>query len=103
MIRALLNQQRERNDGQITPSIISHKIETGTILPGVLHLIDTLEAGGGERVAVNLANLMSRSKYRSYLCVTRREGPLADLVAPDVERICLRRKRSFDLAGLRQL
>lgn len=72
-------------------------------LPGILQMTDTLEAGGAERVAVNLANLLSRQKYRSYLCATRREGPLAELIEPAVGKICLERKRRVDLAGLRRL
>ncbi len=73
------------------------------MLPGILQMTDTLEAGGAERVAVNLANLLPRQKYRSYLCATRREGPLAELVKADVGKICLGRMRRFDLAGLRRL
>src|SRR5437867_1726432 len=72
-------------------------------LPGVLQMTDTLEAGGAERVAVNLANLLPRLKYRSYYCATRREGPLAELISTDVERICLSRRRRFDPDGLRRL
>lgn len=70
---------------------------------GVMQLIDTLDAGGAERVAVNLANLLPREHYRSYLCTTRREGLLAGLIAPDVDRLRLERRRRFDVNGLRQL
>jgi glycosyltransferase involved in cell wall biosynthesis len=72
-------------------------------LPGILQMTDTLDAGGAERVAVNLANLLPPQRYRSYLCATRREGPLAELVNPTVGKICLARTRRFDLAGLRRL
>ncbi len=72
-------------------------------LPGILQMTDTLEAGGAERVAVNLANLLPRRNYRSYLCATRREGPLAELVSAEVGKICLARTRRFDLGGLRRL
>ncbi|MBI1760310.1 MAG: glycosyltransferase [Acidobacteria bacterium] len=66
-------------------------------------MTDTLDAGGAERVAVNLANLLPQEKYRSFLCVTRREGPLAELVSPAVGKICLARTRRLDLGGLRRL
>ena len=72
-------------------------------LPGIMQLTDTLDAGGAERVAVNLANLLPQQRYRSYLCATRREGPLAELVNPAVGKICLERTRRFDLAGLGRL
>lgn len=70
---------------------------------GIMHLIDTLDAGGAERVAVNLANLLPREKYRIHLCTTRREGVLADLVEKDVGRICLDRSGRFDWQALRRL
>lgn len=72
-------------------------------LPGILQMTDTLEAGGAERVAVNLANLLPRQGYRSYLCATRREGPLASLVSAEVGKICLARTRRLDPGGLRRL
>lgn len=63
----------------------------------VLHLIDTLEAGGAERVAVNLANLLPRDRYAACLCTSRREGPLSNLVAEDVRWLKLHRTYHFDL------
>lgn len=72
-------------------------------LPGALHLTDTLALGGAERVAVNLANLTPRDRYRVFFCATRAEGPLAEQLAPDVERICLSRRRRFDLAAIKRL
>ncbi len=72
-------------------------------LPGVLHLTDTLALGGAERVAVNLANLLPRDRYRIFFCATRSEGPLAQQLAPDVEKICLSRRWRFDLPALRRL
>jgi len=70
---------------------------------GVLQMVDTLEAGGAERVAVNLANSLPSDQYRSFLCTTRREGPLAGLVAPQVGRLELSRRRSVDLPALSRL
>lgn len=70
---------------------------------GVMHITDTLEAGGAERVAVNLVNLLPRSRYQTHLCTTRRDGPLATLVAPDVARLRLNRGRRFEAGALRRL
>lgn len=79
----------------------THRSPDGRL--GVLQMVDTLEAGGAERVAVNLANLLPRDRFRSYLCTTRREGVLAELVAPDVGRLALARKRRLDFAALGRL
>jgi glycosyltransferase involved in cell wall biosynthesis len=72
-------------------------------LPGVLHIIDTLALGGAERVAVNLANLTPRDRYRAFFCATRASGPLAQSLAPEVEPIYLSRKRRLDLPALKRL
>jgi glycosyltransferase involved in cell wall biosynthesis len=70
---------------------------------GVMHLVDTLDRGGMERVAVNLVNHLPRERFRVFLCTTRHDGPLADLVADDVERLCLARRRRLDVGAFRQL
>ena len=43
---------------------------------GVMQIVDTLETGGAERVAVNIANYLPRERYAPYLCTTRRDGAL---------------------------
>jgi glycosyltransferase involved in cell wall biosynthesis len=68
-----------------------------------MQLIDTLDAGGAERVAVNFANLLPRDRYTSWLCTTRRDGTLAGLVDSDVKRLALDRKARLDLPPLRRL
>lgn len=70
---------------------------------GVLQLIDTLEVGGAERVAVNLANSLPRDRFRSYLATTRRDGPLAQLVAGDVGRLRLDRRSRFEPSAVFRL
>lgn len=69
----------------------------------VLHLVDTLEPGGTERVAVNLVNHLSRERFRPFLATTRREGALASEVLPDVGRLSLGRSRTLDLGALFRL
>ena len=73
------------------------------VRPGVLHLVDTLEPGGTERVAVNLLNHLSRERFRPFLGTTRREGALAAQVLPGVGRLSLNRTRTLDLGALRRL
>ncbi len=69
----------------------------------ILHLIDSLDVGGAERVAVNLVNTLPRERYRCHLCTTRRDGALSAEVASDVGRLQLNRKRRFDGQALRKL
>jgi glycosyltransferase involved in cell wall biosynthesis len=57
----------------------------------VMQVTDSLIAGGAERMAVNLANLLPRERYAVHLGVTRHEGPLAAELAEDVGRIVLHR------------
>ena len=66
-------------------------------------MTDTLDAGGAERMTVNLANLLPRERFRSYLCATRREGALVELIAPDVGRLSLARRRRFEIAAMNRL
>ncbi len=69
----------------------------------VMHVMDTLDAGGAERVAVNLVNTLPREQYNTHLCTTRRDGPLADLVREDVGRLRLARRARFDAGAVRRL
>ncbi len=69
----------------------------------VMQVVDSLAAGGAERVAINLANFLPRDEYVPYLCTTRKEGPLASLVAEDVGRLQLRRRQRFDIGAIGRL
>ena len=66
---------------------------------GVLQVTDSLALGGAERVAVNLANLLPRSRYRVHLCATREAGPLLDVLAGDVPTLMLERRTRLDEPG----
>ncbi|MCG3148777.1 MAG: N-acetyl-alpha-D-glucosaminyl L-malate synthase [Verrucomicrobiae bacterium] len=70
---------------------------------GVMQVVDSLNAGGLERVAVNIANHLPAERYRSHLCVTRAGGPLADVVAPEVRQLHLQRTGRFDFGALQRL
>ncbi|HEX3127359.1 MAG TPA: glycosyltransferase [Thermoanaerobaculia bacterium] len=71
-------------------------------IPGILHLVDTLDPGGAEQVAVNLVNHLSRERFRPFLATTRREGPLAAGVRSDVGRLALNRTSTLDPGALRR-
>jgi glycosyltransferase involved in cell wall biosynthesis len=69
----------------------------------VMHLIDTLDAGGAECVAVSMTNALVDSPYAPHLCTTRRDGPLADRLRPAVARLDLQRRRRLDLSAISRL
>lgn len=69
----------------------------------VLQLTDTLEAGGAERMAVNLANALVGEIGYSALCATRAEGPLLKEIRPDVGYFAMRKRSVLDLAALFRL
>ncbi len=69
----------------------------------VMHIVDSLRAGGRERMAVNLVNSLSRDRFSVYLCTTRGDGPLAEFVKQDVGRLRLERRARFDLMALPRL
>ncbi|WP_372758029.1 glycosyltransferase [Mariniflexile sp.] len=69
----------------------------------VLQLIDSLHAGGAERVAVNYANALSTRIDKSYLCATREEGLLKDSILKDVGYLFLKRKSTLDFKAIKRL
>ena len=71
--------------------------------PVVLQLIDTLEAGGAERVALALANGLGDHGVRPTLATTRRQGVLATKLSPLVPALHLGRRRRFDLLAAGRL
>ncbi len=70
---------------------------------GVMQIVDTLEAGGAERMAVALANHLPADCYRAYLCATRRTGPLGKMVGAHVTQWHLNRRHRFDLRAVWRL
>lgn len=60
----------------------------------VLHVTDSLDAGGLERVAVNLANAM-QDRYRIHFCTTRGDGALAGDLGAGIGRLSLKRTSRF--------
>ncbi|HLT53700.1 MAG TPA: glycosyltransferase family 4 protein [Flavobacteriaceae bacterium] len=69
----------------------------------VLQLIDSLEPGGAERMAVQLANLWADEFGESYLCASRAEGTLKGSIKPQVKYLFLKKKRTLDLNALIRL
>ena len=69
----------------------------------ILQLIDSLEAGGAERVAVNFANGLNDYDYKSFLCATRKEGLLKQSLDSQVAYLYLNKKRTLDFKALLKL
>jgi glycosyltransferase involved in cell wall biosynthesis len=69
----------------------------------VIQIIDSLEAGGAERMAVNYANALSHEIEFSGLVVTRKEGSLLGQINDKVQYLFLNKKRSIDLKAIFQL
>ncbi|WGD34863.1 glycosyltransferase [Olleya sp. YS] len=69
----------------------------------VLQLIDSLEAGGAERVAVNFANALVDEIEGSFLCATRAEGLLQSSIKNEVEYLFLNKQNTLDIKATRRL
>jgi glycosyltransferase involved in cell wall biosynthesis len=69
----------------------------------VMQVVDSLQVGGLESVAVNLANRLSERGIRSSLCSTRTDGLLAKRLSNAVGHLSLHRRGLIDPAALRRL
>ena len=59
----------------------------------ILQIIDSLEAGGAERMAVNYANALADKIDFSGLVATRKEGALRNQLSINVSYLFLNKKR----------
>ena len=62
----------------------------------VLQIIDSLNTGGAEVLAVNIANRLAHLGIESHLCVTRLEGDLHPMVSKTVKYLFLEKKKTLD-------
>jgi glycosyltransferase involved in cell wall biosynthesis len=69
----------------------------------IIQIIDSLEAGGAERMAVNYANSLTREIEFSGLVTTRKEGTLLQQIDPHVSYLFLNKKRQLDIGALFRL
>jgi glycosyltransferase involved in cell wall biosynthesis len=69
----------------------------------IIQIIDSLEAGGAERVAVNYANTLVNEIEFSGLVATRKEGDLFNQVNPKVSYLFLNKKSQLDFGALFRL
>lgn len=69
----------------------------------VIQIIDSLEAGGAERIAVNYANALAENIPMSALVATRKEGILKKQLDEKVSYLFLNRKNTVDLKSIFRL
>ncbi|KIO54214.1 glycosyltransferase family 4 protein [Flavobacterium hibernum] len=69
----------------------------------IIQMIDSLEAGGAERMAVNYANALVNEIEFSGLVTTRKEGSLRDKIDANVSYLFLNKKRQLDFGALFRL
>ena len=69
----------------------------------IVQLIDSLEAGGSERMAVSYANTLANKIEFSGLVATRKEGVLLDQINPSVSYLFLNKKKQLDFNALFRL
>jgi glycosyltransferase involved in cell wall biosynthesis len=69
----------------------------------ILQLIDSLEAGGAERMAVNYANALAKQIEFSGLVVSRKEGQLVNEIDEGVSYLFLNRNMIIDFKALFKL
>lgn len=69
----------------------------------ILQIIDSLEAGGAERMAVNYANALCEKIAFSGLIATRKEGALKNQINKEVSYLFLKRNKKIDFAAILRL
>lgn len=67
----------------------------------VVHIIDTLNVGGAERLVLNLVNQsITIDNVEMSLCLTRNKGSLYELLDERVNAVCVNKSSTFDIIGL---
>ena len=69
----------------------------------IVQIIDSLEAGGAERMAVNYANALSSTISFSALVSSRKEGSLKQFINQNVHYLFLNKKRTIDFGAVLRL
>jgi glycosyltransferase involved in cell wall biosynthesis len=69
----------------------------------IIQIIDSLEAGGAERMAISYANALTHKIEFSGLVTTRKEGAFLSQINPNVSYLFLKKKRQLDFGALFKL
>jgi glycosyltransferase involved in cell wall biosynthesis len=69
----------------------------------IVQIIDSLEPGGAERMAINYANALSKKIEFSGLIATRKEGGLKKQIDSEVSYLFLKKNKSIDFRAIFRL
>lgn len=69
----------------------------------ILQLIDSLNIGGAERMAVNMANAFCEAKIDNILVCARNKGPLVEFLPSTTRFIHLNKRSAFDIFSFLKL
>lgn len=70
----------------------------------ILQIVDSLAIGGKEKMAVSITNSILEVKgFKSYICLTTKEGPLINDLSSSIEILALNKKGLFDIKAIAQL
>ena len=69
----------------------------------VLQIIDSLQPGGAERMAVNIANALAERDIHSCLCASRQEGTLKETINDQVNYLFAARTGKVGFNGIRKI
>jgi glycosyltransferase involved in cell wall biosynthesis len=69
----------------------------------ILQLIDSLEIGGAERMAVNMANMFYYAGVENLLVCARKNGPLNEFLPPNLAFFVLNKKSTIDIKAFLSL
>lgn len=69
----------------------------------ILQLIDSLNVGGAERMAVNISNVLNREGYSVMLCSSRSGGELKNFLDENCQYFCLNKKSVLDFRAFVKL
>lgn len=69
----------------------------------VMHIIDSTELGGAEKIAVSLVNGLVDRGIESHICVARTEGPLTKFVDSKVGYTFLKKRHTLDVNAMIKL
>ena len=70
---------------------------------GVIQIIDSLDIGGAEVLAVDITNILQKKQMNSHICVTRKEGGLKQNILKETGYCFLNRKKIFDIKALKRI
>ena len=69
----------------------------------ILQIIDSLQFGGAERMAVSISNVLAKSGHSVVLCASRSKGKLEKFVEPGIKLVTLNKKSTIDFNALFRL